>query len=167
MNPNRLIGVYVEALCAAPFWACKPAAWVQSPSEFFVGRSVCVEPNENTSQDLLFGSGASPPWNKVQPHCHSHESELLYLLQDTTKPPLIVFANPKLVSIHVRCRCLPILVGIASGEREHMTHLLQFNALSSEILTRRTLKLRHPPQSQTPLCGTFTFRTPGRPPFVD
>lgn len=93
----------------------KPVAWVQASSDLFMGRCVCVEPyDNNTCQDLWFGSGASPPWNKVQSHYHSHEFELLLfdnLPQDTTKPPVIAFANPKLVSTCVRCRWLPILVG--------------------------------------------------------
>ena len=52
---------------------------VASPFDLSVGKRACVEPYDKTSQDLWLGSGASPPWNEVQSHCHSHESELLFV----------------------------------------------------------------------------------------
>lgn len=70
-------------MCGASFLVCKIVACVPSPRPpiFFAGGSACVEPYDNTCQALWFGSGASPPWNEVtvQLHCHSHESELLFV----------------------------------------------------------------------------------------
>jgi hypothetical protein len=82
--------------------------------------------------------------------------------EDTTKPPVIAFANPKLVSPCVRCRCLPIPVGTAVT-CEHMTRLTSAIqcAVIGDLDTPYPQTFRHPPQSQTPLFGTLPFRTPG------